>query len=378
MSEPATPARFPARLFDGESAEAHAVTAEPLGFGVRVVRADGREDVWPYAECVLVRGEARGEDVQLERRADPVEVLVVRDGSFLAEMRAALPPATRLARLGGPSFGLRAVLWIALAAAALLFGLYRWGLPGLAEFAAARVPPAWEAKLGEAVVEELAPAERRIENPAVTGPVIAIHARLRDGTPAAESRVVVARLPMVNAFAAPGGTIVVTTPLLDALHSPEELAAVLAHELAHVERRHALRGLIQQLSLQALLGLIAGDASALGEGLRVAGRLGSLSYSRADELAADDGAETLLERAGVGGAALADALESLGRASPRSGGLDFLSTHPAPERARGGFARERAAGRATPDGEPLVGPEAWRAMQEAARASGGDAGALTR
>ncbi len=68
-----------------------------------------------------------------------------------------------------------------------------------------------------------------------------------------------------------------TTGLLRAMRTPDELAAVYAHEWGHVKRRHVMRSILRQASLQLLLSLVAGDPSALSNGLRTAGELGRLS-----------------------------------------------------------------------------------------------------
>src|SRR5262245_20750829 len=65
-------------------------------------------------------------------------------------------------------------------------------------------------------------------------------------------RVVVLKSELPNAFAIPGGHIVLTTGVLRALRSPDELAAVFAHEWGHVAQRHVLRSILRQASLQIL------------------------------------------------------------------------------------------------------------------------------
>lgn len=70
----------------------------------------------------------------------------------------------------------------------------------------------------------------------------------------------------INAFALPGGYVVVNSGLLAAVKQPEELAGVLAHELAHVTRRHGLRNLIQSAGLMILAQAVFGQ---WGAGRRV-------------------------------------------------------------------------------------------------------------
>lgn len=96
--------------------------------------------------------------------------------------------------------------------------------------------------------------------------------------------------PVENAFAAPGGYIYVTRGLLSLLNSEAELAAVLGHELGHVNARHSARQMTR--SILVTLGiLIAGE---LSEDIRkitpismIAAQLLFLKYSRSDEYQAD-------------------------------------------------------------------------------------------
>lgn len=135
-----------------------------------------------------------------------------------------------------------------------------------------------------------------------------------------------------NAFAMPGGRITVTRGLLREARSTEELAGVLAHELAHVELRHPFRRFLERVGVRAGIALLASFAgvdatSWLGKGADVV----SLTYSRSDERAADSRAVELLLDAGISPRGLAAFFEreTGGRSA---GGVDralaFTRTHP--------------------------------------------------
>ena len=98
-----------------------------------------------------------------------------------------------------------------------------------------------------------------------------------------------------NAFAMPGGHIVVYSKLLDGLNSYPELAALLLHEYAHVQNRHSLKSMFRSLSYSILLALVVGDLSAVGGVLiNNASNLENLSYSRSLEKEADENAASLM------------------------------------------------------------------------------------
>lgn len=104
--------------------------------------------------------------------------------------------------------------------------------------------------------------------------------------------------PSINAFAAPAGYVFVNTGLIQQMEHEDEIAAVIAHELAHVSERHIAQRIAQSqvLSIGTLVGVLAGallgaGGSALGQALAVGSMAGSqaasLKYSRDDEREAD-------------------------------------------------------------------------------------------
>src|ERR1700690_3836458 len=128
----------------------------------------------------------------------------------------------------------------------------------------------------------------------------------------------------INAFAVPGGYVVVNSGLIKAADSAEEVAGVLAHEVQHVEQRHTLKNLIQSLGWRALLSLALGDVSG-GVVASAAANLGELKFSRDLESAADLGGLAALRKAGIAPTGMLSFFTKLadGNAVP------FLSTHPA-------------------------------------------------
>ena len=136
-----------------------------------------------------------------------------------------------------------------------------------------------------------------------------------------------------NAFALPGGTIIVTYGLMRLNLTDEELAAVLAHEMGHEELRHGLQSTYRQSTALVLLTLATGDMSTLN---RFAGSLPLVlvnrGYSRAFEREADEYAVELLHKCHLPPESLADALVKIDTAhgkAARPNEFSYLSTHPA-------------------------------------------------
>lgn len=136
----------------------------------------------------------------------------------------------------------------------------------------------------------------------------------------------VVRDPRVNAFALPGGHVVVFTGLLQAAANPDEVAGVLAHEASHVLRRHSLRNLIHGLGLRAVMAVALGDFSG-GVWGDMAGELAELAYSRELEQEADLEGLALLRKAGLPAGGMVSFFAKMAARGEK--GVDLLSSHPA-------------------------------------------------
>lgn len=136
--------------------------------------------------------------------------------------------------------------------------------------------------------------------------------------------------PMVNAFAFPGGLLVVYSGIIEKMASAEDFAALLAHELAHVIHRDSLKALVRQLGLGTLLAIVGSDSA--GVAREVVRLLINNSFSREQEQRADNFAANLLMKAGIDPGHLASLLSSLkegkkGVVDPK-GVWKYLNTHP--------------------------------------------------
>jgi beta-barrel assembly-enhancing protease len=130
----------------------------------------------------------------------------------------------------------------------------------------------------------------------------------------------------LNAFAIPGGVIVVHSGLIAATTRPEELAGVLAHEIQHVESRHSLRGVVKDLGFRGLWTLATGDLGATVIG-QAALEITSLKFSRDDETEADMKGLDLLIKASIDPSGMPAFFKTMGE---KAAGMPvaFLSTHP--------------------------------------------------
>ena len=223
-----------------------------------------------------------------------------------------------------------------------------------------------EARSGEAIAATVFGAAPPWRNPAVQSYVNLVGRNLARQVERKDVqwRFAVLDTPSINAMAFPGGIVVLTRGLYTLLTSEDELAAVLAHEIAHVNRRHQWK-VIQQQKLVAL----AGDAvtrSDPGRSTKLVADLGAKLIARgldkSAEFEADRDGVVIAARAGYDSSALIAVMERLKALKPGAADTALLfSTHPSPE------ARiEALTEAATPEIESAAAPSSAAARIKAA------------
>ena len=358
---------WPGTYFGGHAPQPQRASIHLMPTGLQIRTDDGKNLWWPYEDIRQTQGFYAGQQVRLERGEQLPEALVVSDTAFLAAVHRVAPerakhfhdPARREIRLA-------LTVLAALAVIAISAALYMWAIPALATVVASRVPVTWEERLGEGIIQKLAPPYKQCTEPkrmqAINQIVAALAATLPDH--GYTFQVLVVSDPTVNALAAPGGYIVLFKGLLDRSDSAEELAGVLAHEMQHVIQRHGTRALLQRASIGILLAAVTGDVSSAATfGVGVASTLGTLSYSRRAEEEADTEAMRMLLASRVDPSGMILFFEKLQRKhgnSPEA--FKYLSSHPAAEDR---ITNLQALSRASHDEPRKLLPDfEWRDMDE--------------
>ncbi len=192
----------------------------------------------------------------------------------------------------------------------------QFGVPKLAQYVAHITPPAIETKIGQQV---LAGLDSKIGyfSPSKTLPnrksnVVSGLNKLCSAIKTCPQYQLEWReggLIGANAFALPGGIMVVTDELVKLAKNDDEIIAVLAHELGHVKERHAYRQSLQGVLAGLILASITGDVSSVASGLPAV--LIQMQYSREHELQADNFALNALQKACIPPRVFADILQRL-------------------------------------------------------------------
>lgn len=223
------------------------------------------------------------------------------------------------------------ILFGALACALLLFIGY-FGLLWTAKTTIRNLPISIDEKIGKLAIESMDVGNRLPPAHPASKLVQSIVDKLQPhaAIPEMKFKVIVVEDPQVNAFALPGGQIVVYTGLIREAKSAEQIAGVLAHEMSHATLRHGLQSVSQSLGIVAAIQLFVGDIGGLvALGAQIAQQSILTSYSRSSETEADIEGVRMLHAANIDPNAMA---EFFGLLKEKEGDLPdaiaWISTHP--------------------------------------------------
>jgi predicted Zn-dependent protease len=198
-----------------------------------------------------------------------------------------------------------------------------------------QVPVSRETSLGDMAFQQITQEVVFVNQPRATHDLHLLVQRLARKPPATdyEYEIRIVQMEEPNAFALPGGRLLVTTGLIEWAERPEQIAGVLAHELAHVTQRHGLRTIVHTAGPYYALGIFITDRQRFLSFLRDASTVAlALGYSREQETEADLVGWQYLVDAGIDPRGMIEFLEHLAGdpfISSMEGAVPaFLSTHP--------------------------------------------------
>ncbi len=348
-------------LSDGRTAARTAVTVEVGEEGLVIETTDGVRLIWAFGDLGRTDEFHRDLPVRLLNVAQADARLTIADNGILRPLLAMAPHLHDPGIMGARPYR-RVAQWAAGIAAviAILF----WGLPLAVEPVAALMPLEWEEALGAQVMGEFESGN----NPCDGGAGVRALERLTERLAGVADtdyrfRVAVVDSEVVNAFAGPGGHIVIFKGLITAAKTPDEVAGVLAHEMGHVIERHSTESIVRAAGLGVMVQILLGDPSGLiGLGVAAGELLVNLAYNRDSEAEADAVAADILAASEIDASGLARFLDRLAAHESKDPGmLNLLSTHPhSAERAEA----VREAGRS---GDQGMSDADWRSLRAICR-----------
>ncbi|MEO0677275.1 MAG: M48 family metallopeptidase [Pseudomonadota bacterium] len=324
-------------FFDGEAAAPQkAELSINEDAGLLEIRLPGEEAprLWPLGEIRSLRDQAGDDMLVLRLAGDALTRLILTADE---DRRIARARAARLSKAPPVEGKRRLAVWGAGAIGAVALMVFVL-IPFFADNLAGLLPKAGKRALGETVFQDVRGALDRTgvnpialcEAPDGQEALAAMGTRLFPEMTDDDLTVHVLDHPMVNAFALPGGIVVLLRGLIEAAEDPDEVAAVYAHEVGHVVAQDPSRIALRTAGSTGVLGLLLGDFAGGAVVLFLTNRLIQADYTQEAEAAADAFATDAMLRAGVDPEALATLFERLREEygeAPET--LQYFLSHPA-------------------------------------------------
>lgn len=358
---------FPARLYDGASAVPRRGTAQVRDDTLVFLGEDGRRQEWNVAQPLSIHRVA--DEVHVELAAPdggPAAKLVAGDPEFEDQLDEALSRfGTTLASRG---LLRRTSLRTWLLVAAIVLPAAYSTVTILAPKAHVLIPESVEIELGEKLYAAIADRWQVVEDEEFSELCETIVAELADPESSYPIRVTLLDEDLPNAFAVPGGRVVVFRGLLRLCPSADALAGVLAHEIVHVEERHGLEHLLRTF------GVLYFASCAIGGGVEefataetvaeLASGLLVLEHSRDHEREADLLGARELHRTGHTVAGMVEFFRVLEGEHPESASkaLAWARTHPLTAERRKVLALVEQE--EDFEARPWLAPERWLDLRE--------------
>ncbi len=284
-----------ATYFDGETARDYPVTVRRVGTNLEFLGERTVLTSWSITGLHPIDPPVADQPFRLTHDDKPGARLILRDQSFIDEL---LLQNNHLK--GGYSWRhVGQVLGWTAAGLAGLAGLVYLTMTVLPQQVAGLLPKSWRNTMGEEIVKQLTGTSKRCETPGSKAAISAMVTALAEGgVELPPISIEIYDMSLVNAFAAPGGRIVLTRGLINEASNPDEVIGVLAHELGHSYHLHSEAQLVRMFGLQILASAISGGTS--GDLVTSAAGLAAiLRYTRAAETEADTFAREVMQKASI-------------------------------------------------------------------------------
>lgn len=300
---------------------------DKLSIGLKDEYGNPRTVYWPYEQIIRDNFWKRGIAV-VRSGTYPIQTIEVEKKEFAENLEAIFKAREKswLTRM------LKRNHWTMIRFLLIFFTIiisaYIWLVPLLAERLAKRVPVSYEERLGDGIYSALQPtftidAER-------TAYINDFFRELQ--IPSNYNiRITVVKENIANAFAIPGGNIIVYDKIIAEMDSYEQLAALLSHEFTHVNDRHTTRALFRQQAASLFISIILGDVGTIGNVIASnADGLKSLEYSRKLEKDADRNGLTILSERKIDCNGFIRLFELLKKETAKAGEqpAEWISSHP--------------------------------------------------
>lgn len=309
-----------AKYFDGHSSQAHIIhcTLDENGIILELIQGN---ITWEFKQIIVLEQLHDGKPAVLGSKQQEAARLIIEDDKAYQAIVQHIPSKNiNVSHVHHPW----RVIFIVMALIIAILAFAVWGVPYYAPWLAKKIPPSWDDRLGQWVITSVASNRNICTNEAGVKALQKLTKRLSHNQNIEENfDVKILDFNYVNAFSVPGFHVVLAKGLIDAAKSPDEVAGVLAHEMAHSIEHHPTAGLLTEIGVSVIITTAFGSSPDLGV------QMLNFSYSRKYEFEADKIGTQLLNQANISAMGLVDFFEQLNK---DTGHLDkyfkYISTHP--------------------------------------------------
>lgn len=321
--------KFEASYFDGNSSQIYHVTAE-ITEGSILLYYDTEMIIWDVNKIIFQESYFNKHNTVLKYGEKfPYASLELANEAFQDALLRQNPQLkiknTDIKYF--QSLSNKSIVGIAAACVAFILLSYFVFIPALAELVATKVPASYETELGENIYNQISEDFDIDEEKTQAANEFFQELNISSDYPI---QITVVNSPIKNAFALPGGHIVVYDEILQSMNSEEEFAALLCHEYSHVNLKHTTRSLFRSLGTYMVISMVLSDINGImGVVVENAHNVKSLSYTRSLEEEADKNGLKLMLNAGINPQGMVNLFKHL--KEPNESSLEipeFLSTHP--------------------------------------------------
>ena len=259
----------------------------------------------------------------------PYQVLEVDSDSFQIHFKREFPNVNLTKNSSGffDKITIRITVMLIAITLGLLLLSYFVIIPELSEFVAKKLPKEYEVSLGQEIYSQMETSMLVDSEKTVLANRFFNELNIQSEYPI---KITVVTDDIPNAFALPGGHIVVYDKMFELMKSKEEFAALLCHEYSHIAYRHTTRSLFRNLGTYFIISMVLTDVNGImAVLLQNADNLKSLSYTRNLEQEADEKGLAIMQEKGVNPKGMIQLFKHLKNASKANVEIPtFLSTHP--------------------------------------------------
>lgn len=282
-------------FYDGKTAKDRSVSLTLDGTTLLFSSADVAPTRWTIAGLHPIDAPSPGQPFRLTHDAQPGARLILHDETFVQTL------VTKSRHLKGGYSGrdVSNIFGWTLGGLAVVAAMVYLSMTYLPDRVAQVLPEKWRNKMGKDMEQSVVEGARICSSPVGDAALGTLIGNLAQGAPDMPPiSVHVYDIPILNAFAVPGGNIIMTRELLEKADAPEEIAGILAHEIGHVYFRHPEMQAVRLAGMDVLTSIFTGTkGGTMTTNMAVLATL--LRYSREAEAEADSYAEETLVKASI-------------------------------------------------------------------------------